>query len=222
MTHPYESIEVEYLPPQRPERIAKVVYVPTTGICTESRLLVDGVDTSCREAKEIGWGKISRWITQTKEWEEREQCPDKSRYDMIRVAKMRRAKAFGEPQGPVSEVCAGFENYLMDNGWIPVMLDRLNAYCPGRCLSGDVEGNGAVRNAVVYHTHVYVKGEKIVSMQFGFGPFKFVFMCSWLPGTYQVPVSEQGYRDALDGKLQDMTWQGCEKVYTVPSAKAER
>lgn len=50
---------------------------------------------------------------------------------------------------------------------------------------------------MMHYTHVYVKGERSLSMQFGYGPFNFVYMLSDIPGVRQIPVDESLFQAAV-------------------------
>jgi hypothetical protein len=201
MKHPFEDIEVDYTPAEKPMHIVETRYIPTVGICTEGRLFIDGHDMWGVDVERFfGWKNIAKWREQTKAWHEREAFGNYQQYDAMQVAYLRKAKVFKPPQGVRSEVPLGFERWLMDSGWRPVMLDYLNAYSPGRTLVGK-EVNGAVPGGILCYTHLYAKEDQMISMQFGFDVFNFVFMASWLNGTFQIPVDEQGYKDAITGQL---------------------
>lgn len=205
--HPYERIEVIYSPPSRPDHIVEDVFIRDVGDefrgC--SHIFVDGEDSwNFDVAKTWGWKNIAKWGDETKKWRAREAFGNNERYDAMQVAILRREKMFGEGSGAYSDVTIKFEQWLMDQGWRPIMLDRLNAYSPGRVLCGErVEGSpDAVSNPTIYHTHIYAKGSSIISMQFGFGPFNFVFMHSDYNGTFQVPVDDAMFDDAVNGRLE--------------------
>lgn len=204
--HPYEGIEVDYAPPERPEHLVEGRYIKTgESFHTEYRVFFDGHPMTDEQQAEHGWKKLSRWITQTKAWKERESYGNNDRYDAIQIALKRREVAFGEPSGSPSSVAAGFESWLMDNGFRPVMLDRLNAMSPGRVLGVRrmPGGEAASVGPFLAYTHVYWNGVKWVSFQFGYGPFNFVFMVDG-KGPYQVPVDESLFQDAIDCKLRHL------------------
>lgn len=206
-SHPFESIKVAYTPPKRPEHIIEGRYVSTgVSFLTEYEVFVDGEPMTEEFEAATGWARISELKDASQAWLAREVSGNVDRYDACTIARMRRKAAFGDPQGQASANTAMFETWLMDNGWRPIMLDALNAYCPGRCLCGDKVPNepDAVRNPMLIHTHVYMKDERTVSMQFGYGPFQFVFMLSGNFRTFQVPVNADLFQDALDGKLPNL------------------
>lgn len=79
------------------------------------------------------------------------------------------------------------------------MLDLLNAYSPGRCLVGRCAGGNPnnMLAPMMHYTHVYVKEDRSLSMQFGYGPFNFVYMLSDIPGVRQIPVDESLFQAAV-------------------------
>lgn len=207
MIHPYEHIEVDYAPPVRPPHIVETRHVPVSGFqFPQPRTFIDDHEASCDEMAALGWGNVVKWERDTAEWMVYDNYPDKDEYAAIVIAKSRRAKVFGNPEGVYSDVTTKFEAWLRKSGWRPVMLDMLNAYCPGRILMGArVPGQpDAVTHPSMYHSHVYVKDEDVMTFQFGFGNFNFVFETTKARGTFQVPVNEGVFQDAVDGKLPNL------------------
>lgn len=198
--HPYESIEVNYVPATKPDHIVERIIVPTDNDPHLRHLFIDGEDTWLWPDGEVerryGWSNVAKWMDGTKLWKERETAPDKDRYDAIRIAWLRREAAFGPYKGEPSAVTRPFEAWLMDAGWRPVMMDALNAMSPGRVLAKD--------HSLLCYSHIFAKDDRAISMQFGFGKFNFVFMLSDSPWTYQIPVDGTMFQDAIDGKLQPL------------------
>jgi hypothetical protein len=195
--HPFEAIQVNYVPPKKPEHIVETRYIRTgEGIATEGMLIIDGVCQTHTDLNSSSWSDIVRWMDQTKAWKARESFGNPERYDAMQIARMRREKVFGPIRGEPTTHCAPFETWLMDNGWRPIMLDALNAYCPGRILVDEP--------TVIIYTHIFTKGSKSISMQFGYGPTNFVFMLSWISGTFQIPVDSDKFNDAICGLLPNL------------------
>lgn len=196
MIHPYERIEVDYVPPSRPEHIVE------DGIAKNHNgeyrsLFIDGQEVL--KDTPHGWGNVIRWKEQTERWRAREAFGDTQMFDAIQIARLRRIKMFGHPQGVASDPPRKFERWLMEHGWRPVMLDLLNAYSPGRCLVGRCAGgnHNNMMAPMMHYTHVYVKEDRSLSMQFGYGPFNFVYMLSDIPGVRQIPVDESLFQAAV-------------------------
>lgn len=192
--HPLEEFApVEYTPPERPKHIVEVRHVPVDGFRFKQPRTFVAADEISTVDHLYGWRDIVKWEDLTKAWRMRELVGH-DKYDMMEIARIRRRKLFGDPNGVATNITAMFEDFLMSKGYRPVILDNLCAQSPGRVLAG--------RN--LYHTHIYYNGEREVSMQFGLNHFNFVFMLSDAQGVFQVPVEAEKFDDALAGKLPNL------------------
>jgi len=202
--HPFEAIAVDYRPADRPEHIVEDVFVLNEGDAFRGHphIFIDGVDSWTMPSfpSPHTWADITKWHKQTKAWRRREAARSKDQYDAVQIARLRRVVAFGSPEGTSTVEHTGtFEAWLMDNGWRPVMLDNLCAQSPGRILFSD-----RGRPICLVHTHVYIKGDRSMSMQFGYGNYNLVFTLSEKGGTFQVPVNSEDFPKAVRGELKNI------------------
>lgn len=122
MIHPYERIEVDYVPPSRPEHIVEDG-IAKNGHGEYRSLFIDGEEV--QKDTPHGWGNVMRWKTQTDQWKEREAFGDDQMYEVTTY--------LDNPSESSSDT--GAEKAPSGDGSEPPFSPRLPARLVSWCLS---------------------------------------------------------------------------------------
>lgn len=184
----------------KPAHIIEIRHVPVDGHhFPQPMTFIDGHMADFHEMEALGWRNVATWQEESKDWIERSLFEaGVDAWDKVRAARMSAVSVFGDRQGVISDPPHQFETYLLKEGWHPVLMDHLNAYCPGLVLT---------RNRLdILFTHFFQKEGTTIYMRLG-DDHRFLFSIDKLRW-HQVPVGKDKFDDAVNGRLPVMEHWG--------------